>query len=90
MVVWCGFNGGWCEGRGALTVTATPREAWVEVSGKRLAERTPVTLEDLPAGRVRVRMGAPEHRLLEVEVNIPKDGLARLGAQAGSGSPLER
>ena len=66
------------RGRGALTVTATPREAWVEVSGKRLAERTPVTLEDLPAGRVRVRMGAPEHRLLEVEVNIPKDGLARL------------
>ena len=66
------------RGRGALTVRATPRQAWVEVEGKRLAEATPVTLEDLPAGRVRVRMGAPEHRLLEVEVNIPKDGLARL------------
>ena len=66
------------RGRGALTVTATPRQAWVEVGGKRLAERTPVTLEDLPAGRVEVKLGAPEHHPLSVEVEIPKDGLARL------------
>ena len=66
------------RGRGALTVTATPRQAWVEVEGKRLAETTPVTLEDLPAGRVEVKLGAPEHRPLSMEVNIPKDGLARL------------
>lgn len=66
------------RGRGALTVTATPRQAWVEVEGKRLAESTPVTLEDLPAGRVEVKLGAPEHRPLSVEIEIPKDGLARL------------
>ena len=66
------------RGRGALTVTARPRQAWVEVEGKRLAEGTPVTLEDLPAGRVEVKLGAPEHRPLAVEVDIPKDGLARL------------
>ena len=66
------------RGRGALTVTATPRQAWVEVEGKRLAEATPVTLEDLPAGRVEVKLGAPEHRPLSMEVNIPKGGLARL------------
>ena len=66
------------RGRGALTVTATPRETWVEVEGKRLAERTPVTLEDLPAGEVQVRLGAREHRPLAVRVGIPKGGLARL------------
>ena len=66
------------RGRGALTVRATPRQAWVEVEGKRLAEATPVTLEDLPAGRVEVKLGAPEHRPLSMEVEIPKDGLARL------------
>ena len=66
------------RGRGALTVTATPREAWVEVEGKRLAERTPVTLEDLPAGEVQVRVGAPEHRPMTVKIDIPKGGLARM------------
>ena len=66
------------RGVGRLTVTATPREAWVEVDGERLAERTPVTLEGLPAGPVEVRLGAPEHRPVGIEVVIPKDGLARL------------
>ena len=66
------------RGVGRLTVTATPRRAWVEVEGKRLAERTPVTLNNLPAGQVKVKLGAPEHRPLAVEVVIPKDGLARL------------
>ena len=66
------------RGRGALTVTATPRQAWVEVQGKRLAESTPVTLEDLPAGAVEVRLGAREHQPLSVEIEIPKGGLARL------------
>ena len=66
------------RGVGRLTVTATPRRAWVEVEGKRLAKRTPVTLNNLPAGQVKVRLGAPEHRPLTVEVVIPKDGLTRL------------
>ena len=66
------------RGRGALTVTVLPRQAWVEVQGKRLAESTPVTLEDLPAGAVEVKLGAREHRPLSVEIEIPKGGLARL------------
>ena len=66
------------RGRGALTVTARPRQAWVEVDGKRLAEATPVTLENLPAGQVEVNLGASEHRPLAVKVEIPKNGLARL------------
>ena len=66
------------RGVGRLTVTAMPREAWVEVDGERLAEDTPVTLEDLPAGALEVRLGALEHRAVAVEVEIPKDGLARL------------
>ena len=66
------------RGAGRLTVTATPRDAWVEVDGQRLAERTPVTLEDLPAGTVQLTLGAAEHRPLVVAVDIPRDGLARL------------
>ena len=66
------------RGAGRLTVTAMPREARVEVDGERLAEDTPVTLENLPAGPVEVRLSAPEHRPLAVAVEIPKDGLARL------------
>ena len=66
------------RGRGALRVRAMPRQAWVEVEGKRMAERTPVTLKDLPAGRVEVKIGAPKHRPLALEVEIPKNGLARL------------
>ena len=52
------------RGRGALTVTASPREAWVEVDGKRVADSTPATVENLPAGRVEVKLGAPEHHAL--------------------------
>ena len=37
-----------------------------------------MTLEDLPAGRVQVRLGAPEHSPLSLQVEIPRDGLARL------------
>ena len=64
--------------QGGLAVTVTPREAWVEVDGERLAEGTPVTLDGLPAGRVEVRLGAREHRPLVVEVEIPKNGVAQL------------
>ena len=66
------------RGRGALLVTASPGDAWVEVEGTRLADSTPVRLEELPAGPLQVRLGAPEHHPLALEVEIPKDGLARL------------
>ena len=66
------------RGRGSLLVTANPRAAWVEVEGRRLAENTPVRLEELPAGPLQVRLGALEHHPLALEVEIPKGGLARL------------
>ena len=66
------------RGTGRLTITATPRTAWVEVEGQRLATETPVTLEDLPAGYVEVRLGAAMHHPVNVDVEIPKDGIARL------------
>ena len=66
------------RGRGRLRVTARPRHAWVEVDGKRLAEGTPVTIESLPAGPLKVTLGAPEHRQLAVDVEVPKNGVTRL------------
>ena len=63
---------------GELTVTTTPPGAWVEVNGERAEEGTPVTLGGLPAGRLEVKLGAREHRPLVVEVEIPKNGVARL------------
>ena len=72
------------RGAGRLTVTAMPRGARVEVDGERLAEGTPVTLENLPAGPVEVRLSAPEHRPLAVEIEIPKDGAGAAGTSAGA------
>ena len=63
---------------GELMVTTTPPGAWVEVNGERAEESTPVTLGGLPAGRLEVKLGAREHRSLVVEVEIPKNGVARL------------
>ena len=78
------------RGRGALTVVATPREAWIEVDGQRLAERTPVTLEGLPAGRVELTLRAAGHRRVTVAVDIPKDGLARLEPTLEAQRPGDR
>ena len=66
------------RGRGALTVAAMPREAWIDVDGERLADRTPVTLEGLQAGPVRLMLGAPDHLPRIVEVDVPMNGLARV------------
>ena len=66
------------RGLGKLTVLTTPRNAWVERDGKRLASRTPVTLEDLPAGPLELTLGADEHRTARVRAEVPKDGLGRL------------
>ena len=63
---------------GKLTVVTTPREAWIEHDGERLATGTPTTLEGLPAGPVTLTLGAAEHRTLEVEATVPKEGVARL------------
>ena len=66
------------RGVGKLTVLATPRNAWVERDGERLASRTPVTLEGLPAGPLELTLGAEGHRPALVLAEVPKDGLGRL------------
>ena len=63
---------------GAMTVITEPAEVWVERDGKRLAERTPVTLEGLPAGTLELTLGAEQHRPIRVEVHVPKDGVGML------------
>ena len=63
---------------GELTVLTTPRNAWVERDGERLASRTPVTLEGLPAGPLELTLGADGHRTARVRAEVPKDGLGRL------------
>ncbi|MCY4513844.1 MAG: SUMF1/EgtB/PvdO family nonheme iron enzyme, partial [Candidatus Tectomicrobia bacterium] len=65
-------------GVGKLTVLTEPRNAWIERDGERVAQGTPVTLEDLPAGLVDLTLGADEHRSMEVQVEVPNDGVGRL------------
>ena len=66
------------RGLGKLTVLTTPRDAWVERDGERLASRTPVTLEGLPAGALQLTLGADGHQTAQVRAEVPKDGLGRL------------
>ena len=63
---------------GRLTVLTEPSEAWVEFDGRRLAEETPITLPNLPAGTVELTLGAMEHRTVQVRLDIPRNGLAIL------------
>ena len=63
---------------GALTIITQPADAWIERDGERLAEGTPVTLENLPAGSARLVLGAHEHRSVTVQVDVPKDAVAML------------
>ena len=63
---------------GALRITTSPPGAWVERDGERLADATPATLRDLPAGPVTLTMGAPEHRSAQVRTQVPKDAVGTL------------
>ena len=63
---------------GAVTVITEPSGAWVERGGERLAATTPVTLDGLPSGPLVLTLGAEGHRQVEVEVGVPKDGVARV------------
>ena len=74
------------RGVGKLTVAFEPRDAWIERDGQRLADATPVTLSDLPAGPVELTLGAVEHRTVQVRLEVPKDGVARLEAHARADS----
>ena len=61
---------------GTLLVTTTPRGAWIEWDGERLADATPATLGGLPAGPAALTLGAPGHVTADVPVEVPKDGTA--------------
>ncbi|MCY4012149.1 MAG: SUMF1/EgtB/PvdO family nonheme iron enzyme [Gammaproteobacteria bacterium] len=62
---------------GSLRVTASP-VAWVALAGRRLADATPATIEDLPAGPATVTLGADGHDASDVDVVIPAGGVAEL------------
>ena len=63
---------------GALTVRSEPAGAWIERDGKRLAQQTPTTIRGLPAGPLTLTIGAEAHRPLQVNANVPKDGVETL------------
>lgn len=60
-------------GSGALTLLIAPLDAWVELDGVRLSERTPATLEGLPAGELSLTIGADGFRTEVVTVNVPNE-----------------
>ena len=62
---------------GSLTVVTEPRAAWIEIDGDRVARRTPVTLESLPAGALALTLGANGHRTEQVQAVVPKDRIGR-------------
>ena len=66
------------RGTGRLTVVAQPADAWIERGGDRLAEGTPVTLEDLPAGEIELTLGADEHQTTRVLAEVPRNGVGLL------------
>ena len=63
---------------GALIVRSEPAGAWIERDGKRLAEQTPATIRGLPAGPLTLTIGAQAHRPLQVNANVPKNGVETL------------
>ncbi len=63
---------------GALTVRSEPAGAWIESDGERLADQTPTTIRGLPAGPLTLTIGAEEHRPLQVNANVPKNGVGTL------------
>lgn len=63
---------------GTLELALSPENAWVERDGERLAEGTPVTLADLPAGTMTLTVGAPGHETMQVTAVVPKGGVESL------------
>ena len=60
---------------GALTVVTEPAGAWIEHDGERLGERTPTTIRGLPAGPLKLTVGADAHRPLQVSANVPRNAV---------------
>ena len=63
---------------GTLQVTTTPGDAWIEFQGERLADATPATLAELPAGLLALTLGAPGYTSINVEAEVPKDDIRTL------------
>ena len=63
---------------GGLRVETEPPGAWIEWQGERLADSTPATLEALPAGPLKLRLGADGYASEEVDAEVPKDALGAL------------
>ena len=61
---------------GTLLVTTTPPGAWIEWGGERVADETPATVAELPAGPVTLTVGAPGHVSAEVPAEVPKNDSA--------------
>ena len=61
---------------GSLRVTTTPSGAWIEHNGERLADSSPATIADLPAGPISLTVGAPGHATADVAAEVPKDDTA--------------
>ena len=62
---------------GRLTALMEPCAAWIKFNGRHLAELTPVTLTDLPAGTIELTLGI-EYRTAYVRVAIPRNGFVTL------------
>ena len=63
---------------GGLIVTTEPAGAWVEANDRRVIQRTPGTARNLPAGPVRLTLGADGHRTMNVLGEVPKGGMGYL------------
>lgn len=63
---------------GELQLLTEPPGAWVELDGERLAQATPATLEGLPAGPLRLRLGAEGYDPMEVDVQVPRGATERV------------
>lgn len=63
---------------GRLTILTEPSNTWIELDGVRLAEETPVTLPDLPAGPLELTLGAEGYVPVQIRVEVPKDNVTTL------------
>ena len=61
---------------GTLHVTISPPGAWIERGGERLADSSPATLTELPAGPINLTLGAAGHVTADVAAEVPKDDTA--------------
>jgi serine/threonine protein kinase len=59
---------------GAFHIDSVPQHATVEINGKQVASKTPVTIENVPVGRHTVRITLAHRKPYEIEVDVPRRG----------------